>query len=152
MRWSSAIRVGLSGTSLALAMMGCSKADDAAKREADPAAEQADDNDAYDSEKRDAERAEKRETERAAEQARVRREEQSRLAERNASGEPTPWFLRPAGDTKQASVQQNDGQQQAIASDPPEQPKPIVKKPIQQPVQPIAKPNGWRHMAACGRG
>lgn len=149
MRWSSMVRVGLSGTSLALAMMGCSKGDEAAKEAPADKTEVADV--AEETSATEAERAEQRDKERELEAARRRREEATRLAERNASNEPSPWFLRGPGDTKQASVQ--GGEQQQAISDKPEQPKPVQVQPKPKEMKPVQqRPGGWQHRAACGRG
>lgn len=148
MRWSSMVRVGLSGTSLALAMMGCSKGDEAAKEAPADKTEVADV--AEEKSATETERAEQREKDRELEAARRRQEEATRLAERNASNEPSPWFLRGPGDTKQASVQGSE-QQQPIST--PEQPKPVQVQPKPQQVKPVQqRPGGWQHRAACGRG
>jgi hypothetical protein len=143
------VRVGLSGTSLALAMMGCSKADEAAKEEPADTVEVADVAGKNTETDRDEERAEKREKERELEAARRRDEEARRLADRNASSEPSPWFLRGPGNTTQASVQGE--QPQKIADQPPQPEKPVVQRP--PPVKPVQqRPGGWQHRAACGRG
>jgi hypothetical protein len=154
MRWSSMVRVGLSGTSLALAMMGCSKAEEAREEPVDTVevsealGEKAE-------QEREEERAEKRDEERELEARRRREEEARRLAERNASSEPSPWFLRGPGDTKQASVQGGEQPQQQVRDPDPAQPKPVQVQPqqVKKPIQPVQqRPGGWQHRAACGRG
>jgi hypothetical protein len=142
MRWSSMVRVGLSGTSLALAMMGCSKGDEAKQEPADTVevSEAA---------------GEKAEQERELEARRKRDEEARRLADRDASGEPSPWFLRGPGDTKQASVQGGEQPQQPVRDPDPAQPKPVQVQPqqVKKPIQPVQqRRGGWQHRAACGRG
>lgn len=152
MRWSSMVRVGLSGTSLALAMMGCSKGEEAKQEPAETA--QAADAQGENTADLEAERAEKRDQERELEARRKRDEEARRLADRNATGEPSPWFLRGPGDTKQASVQggsQGEQPQQPISD--VVQPKPVQQPIVVKPIKPVQqRPGGWQHRAACGRG
>ncbi len=149
------VRVGLSGTSLALAMMGCSKGDEPAQKDPAETVEAADVAGENAESKAEAERAEKRAEERELEARRTRDEEARRLAERNATGEPSPWFLRGPGDTKQASVQggsQGEQPQQQIANPNPAESKP-VQQPKPKPIKPVQqRPNGWQVRAACGRG
>ena len=147
------VRVGLSGTSLALAMMGCSKGDEARQEPAETT--EVADAQELEAADREAERAEKREKERELEAARRRDEERRRLADREANGEPSPWFLRGPGDTKPASVQggsQGGEQPRPIADPNPAEPQP-VQQTVRKPIQPVQqRPGGWQHRAACGRG
>jgi hypothetical protein len=150
MRWSSMVRVGLSGTSLALAMMGCSKSDEARQEPVDTVevSEAA-------GEKAEAQQQAERDEERELEARRKREDEARRLAERNATSEPSPWFLRGPGDTKQASVQGGEQPQQQVRDPDPAQPKPVQVQPqqVKKPIQPVQqRPGGWQHRAACGRG
>ncbi len=148
MRWSTVVRngvrVGLSGTSLALAM-GCSTPEDVANREPETTVEV--ELAATETENKPASLVDQ-ERERAKEA-----EERARVEQARTSSDPSsPWFLRPAGETTPASVQQSE-QDRAIRSDPP-QPvqtaKPLPPQP--QPVVPIGRKPGWQHRAACGRG
>jgi outer membrane biosynthesis protein TonB len=152
MRGSRAVRVGLSGTSLALAALavGCSSGEVATK-EIQPAAHhiEAGVTDAV--------------TEQEREEARYQRQRRERevLAEAPPSSPDaaSPWFLRPAGGidgsdstSRPASLQPTGGDQPPIVIHDPPKPKP---KPIATPVEPRPQPDrrdGWRIRAACGRG
>jgi len=143
MRWSKSLWVGLSGTSLVLAV-GCSQG---AGAEAEPT---------------DSETAAATATEPTEAQDKTRwddkayaspQDEASRIEQREtpagtiaASGtdQASPWFLRPPGADPNAPV--------TPASDVrPENPKPFVSPPT-QPVQVTPRPrNNWVR-AACGRG
>lgn len=153
MRWSSFVKVGLSGTSLALASlaMGCShgEAKPDAQAEKDKAAEVTPARDLRD-DARETQAREDEARERREKADQLERQRQDELARRtvegNAPADPNaPWFLRPAGQTTPAS--QQPGEAQPVQSDPP---KPIAAQPKPQPVQP--QPNNWRIRAACGRG
>ncbi|NUP09106.1 MAG: hypothetical protein HOW73_23900 [Polyangiaceae bacterium] len=159
MRWSSMVKVGLSGTSLALAI-GCSQpSSEEAVAETIAADDQA-------AEADEAKAKQDKEEEQAREDRRRERERRERLAadaERERAStdpsQPTPWFLRPAGNVTPASTQQSgtngeqgrplsneQPKQQVVA--PPQPAKPVVAQP-----QPINNKRGWGiNRAACGRG
>ena len=149
MRWSSLVKVGLSGTSLALAV-GCTEPAIEEEPELDVVATATSDDEAESA---------------AAEEAarRVDRDRRLRLAEleeqervRASNPNETPWFLRPAGEVTPASVERANGEgDKKLEDNPP--PKPVVAqpkpKPVAQPDKPSnnQKPWGWQR-AACGRG
>lgn len=161
MRWSSMVKVGLSGTSLALAVCsaGCSSGDEATK---EPLAIEVSDI-AADKEKEASKRAayeeeaQARSAERRETQDRLAREERERqVASLDRANPNADWFLRPAGATQNtnnsvenpSSIRENPRTQ-------PVQPKPVVSQPVVKPVQakPVrdGRPWGWNR-AACGRG
>lgn len=149
MRWSNVAGVGLSGTSLALAlaMTGCSATDDA-KKPAETVA-------ATDSDSEDAELEAAPSKERELEAQRTRDEEARRLADRNAASEPSPWFLRRPGDTHQAPVQADtQGKQpgQHIAAPNPAQPKPVQQPPNPRSTETFRHRPFSRQALPCGRG
>jgi len=149
MHWGSTLRqglrVGLSGTSLALAV-GCSDGADVSKEAAlEPAIEAAAQN--------------------VAEEARYQLDRSARNTRRLAEetpqsnarpGEATPWFLRPAGETQQTSSENQplSQEREPVRSEQ----LPSVPKPRQpQPPKPVQLNNnrprgGWGNRAACGRG
>ena len=154
MKVSKAVRVGLSGTSLALAALasvGCASEDVATKEQLKPRAhyvEQAIDQAAADQE---------REARRYDEEAR-----QVALQSEGQNNPQSPWFLRPGGavdrtgETPSNRPASTEAQPNNGVSDPPaivihEPPKPVKPVVAQQPQQPI-RPNGWQVRAACGRG
>jgi hypothetical protein len=147
MRVSKRVRLGLSGTSLALATLasvGCtSESASATKEELRPQAyrmEQAVGTILEQQAREDAQRS----TDRAVS-----------LNNEQPVDASSPWFLKPAGAV--------DGSREVAArpvADVPEtqQPPAIVvgqpgkpKPPVTQPVQP-QRPRGWEIRAACGRG
>jgi hypothetical protein len=148
MRWSKGLWVGLSGTSLALAV-GCSHGAGAEAEATESAAATA-------ATTADAEAGEKPawSDERSDDAAKT---EASRIEDRSSPGGSvaatdangaSPWFLRPPGSPDPNAPIQS-------ASDVrPESPKPIVSpqtRPIQ--TQPNPRPKGnWSIRAACGRG
>jgi hypothetical protein len=148
MRWSNVAGVGLSGTSLALAlaMTGCSATDDA-KKPAETVA-------ATDSVSEAAELEAVRSKQRELEAQRTQDEEARRLADRNAASEPSPWFLRRPDDTNQAPVQAGtQGKQpvQHIAPNPA-QPKPVQPPPNPTPTETVRHRPFSRQALPCGRG
>ncbi len=159
MRWSSLNKVGLSGTSLALAGLalsgaaGCSKTEakeDSSRAQVVEVATSDAKTKADEQAKLDDERRERREK-----ADRLERDRQAELERANqpASSDPNaPWFLRPAGDTTPVSQQPvARPENPPIQSDPP---KPVAQQPKPQPKpQPIQqRPNNWQVRAACGRG
>lgn len=153
MRWSSMVKVGLSGTSLALAV-GCTQP--SIEEEPEPevvATAQASDEEA---EQAAAEEARRADRERRTRLAALEEQERARASN---PGE-TPWFLRPAGEVTPASTEKANGEgDKPLVNTPPPPPKPVVAQPtppkpvVAQPGQPInnQKPWGWQR-AACGRG
>ena len=145
MRWSSMMKVGLSGTSLALAV-GCTEpaidAEDLAFA-------------AYDEAKDDVEARE--EEQRAAARERAIRDREDRVADASPIDDRSSWALRPAGDVTRTSVDAPSPEANPSLSNPP--PKNVEQKPVvATPVTPTKpkpvdnkKPWGW-HRAACGRG
>ncbi len=153
MKVSKAVRVGLSGTSLALAALasvGCARDEVATKEDLKPRAhyvEQAID---------DAAAVQEREARRYDEEAR-----QLALESEGRSDAQNPWFLRPGGSVDGTATPNRPASSETQkpnnnSSDPPaivihEPPKPVKPVAAQQD-QPIRRPNGWQIRAACGRG
>lgn len=152
MRVSKAVRVGLSGTSLALAALGavgCGDKEVATKDEQlKPRVHYVEQ--AIDQAAADAEREARRDDEEA---RRVALQEQQNQAPTN-----DPWFLRAPGGARNgadqpASTPRPEGTQPT--SETPaivihEPPKPV--QPVATPPQPVRRPPGWQIRAACGRG
>lgn len=147
MRWSSFVKVGLSGTSLALAV-GCSQPEGSertAKVEA-----------VTDRALDEVSATVRREQDRRDREARREAERQS-----TASTVENPWFLRPAGDTRLSSAQNppttpETGTTLRSNTQPPVGRPTVVaparpNPPVTQPAQARPRDKGhWR--AACGRG
>jgi hypothetical protein len=162
MRWSSMVKVGLSGTSLALAVCsaGCSSGDEATKEPlavevaeiAADAKKEASRRAAYE------EDAEARAAERRDVEDRLAREERERQLGSLDAAAPNnnPWFLRPAGETQNTASQNNSVENRtSIRETQPVQPKPVVSQPVVKPVQakPVRDGRPWGiPRAACGRG
>lgn len=155
MRWSK-VKLGLSGTSLVLAV-GCSEPAIDVDAVAETVLEEVDEAE---------ERAEVADRKRAEEAAIQDRLESERRAERLASGQQgeagrqqgaQPWFLRPAGDVAPASTQAppSTERQRPITN---QEPRPVVantSKPVNSPpgTQTINNRKGWGWTRpACGRG
>lgn len=147
MRVSKTVRLGLSGTSLALATLagiGCAKENSlATKEELRPQA--------YRMEQAVGAILEEQERDQ------VRQREADRAVSLNAEqpvDASSPWFLKPAGaaDGPRDSLSRpvadvSDQQQPAIVVGEPGKPKPAVTPPVQP-----RRPPGWQIRAACGRG
>jgi hypothetical protein len=153
MRGSRAVRVGLSGTSLALAAlaMGCSRGDTPATKEIQPAAHHVESG------------VSETLTEREREEARYQRQrEREVLAAAPSPSDPSsPWFLRPAGATdggdsnsRPASLQPTGGDQPPIVIHEPPKTQPVATPTPRPRPTPRPGPGGgdWRIRAACGRG
>jgi hypothetical protein len=154
MRGSRAVRVGLSGTSLALAALavGCSTGGtEVATKELVPAAHHVESG------------VGEALIEREREEARYQRQRRDRevLAEapitNDANDPASPWFLRPAGarnadgdtNSRPVALQPTGGDQPPIVIHEPPKPRPVATP--NPPPRPGGR-DGWRIRAACGRG
>jgi hypothetical protein len=148
MRWSKGLWVGLSGTSLALAV-GCSHGDaqpEATEAAETTAAEARTDAAGADTKYETSKPGWSRSSDDAREADRVQQGAAPTFADTQSNS--SPWFLRPPG-----SPDPNAPRPITTASDVKvETPKPVVGvvKPVQQS-RPTPPPGGWRR-AACGRG
>lgn len=153
MKVSKAVRVGLSGTSLALAALasvGCGKEEVATKEQLKARAhyvEQAVDQAAA---------VQEREARRDHEDA---RRDAIATGDQETDGQASPWFLRPGGSERNPGADRpvspvsTETNNQSSETPPAivihEPPKPV--KPVAVPPQP-KRPPGWQIRAACGRG
>ena len=148
MRVSKTVRLGLSGTSLALATLagiGCAKENAlATKEELRPQAYRMEQAVGAILEEQERDHVRQREADRAVS-----------LNNEQVVDSSSPWFLKPAGaadgpregSPRPVAEVSETQQPPAIVVGQPGKPKPVVT----QPVQP-QRPRGWEIRAACGRG